>query len=59
LYPAALEVVEDCMVSLMFSDIRRAVNVWSAIAYFQQNAGFDRPVKSAALKALHLKATKL
>lgn len=36
-----------------------AVNMWSAIAYFQQSAGFERPVKSAALKALHLKATKL
>ena len=33
--------------------------MWSAIAYFQQSAGFERPVKSAALKALHLKATKL
>jgi site-specific recombinase XerD len=60
LYPASLEVVEDCTVSLMFSGYPTvAVNMWSAIAYFQQSAGFERPVKSAALKALHLKATKL
>ena len=52
--------MEDCTVSLMFSGYPTvAVNMWSAIAYFQQSAGFERPVKSAALKALHLKATKL
>jgi site-specific recombinase XerD len=60
LYPASLEVVEDCTVSLMFSGYPTvAVNMWSAIAYYQQSAGFERPAKSAALKALHLKATKL
>ena len=60
LYPASLDVVEDCTVSLMYSGFPSiAVNIWSAIAYFQQSLGFERPVKSAALKALHLKAAKL
>ena len=59
-FPMVMEVVEDCTVALMYSGFPSiALNVWSAICYFQQSRGFVKPPKSAILKALHVKAEKM
>ena len=59
-YPMDMGVVEDCTVALMYSGFPSiAVNVWSAICYFQQQKGFAKLSKSPILKALHIKAEKM
>jgi hypothetical protein len=60
LYPVDMVVVEDCTVALMYANFSSvAVNMWSAICYFQEQRNFDRPKKSSVLRALHTKALKL